>query len=289
MQPSGEILPPQNYWFPKGVKFFKSPGIRVVSGGLFTIVFVGWLIQNFLTMRGYVNIIASRIDLYFAAVVLIGCAWLFCLNCQRRRFGWGIICTLAIMAVAPAVDRVTLPKVIGAHASTAQPPIAPSAGQGNIPTVEKQKDAPEAVPQIKVDNSTHQSFVEASGRAKIGSITVSNSSITGMAKSGSNLHALDLNGTTAGRVIVNDAHICNVNSWDEILVCVESESGHPRAIKRTVRDMKLSFDYYLKSHPQIGPCRAIVDQDATMILKNVAQEHDTVVFLREHRPPCAAK
>ena len=108
-QPSGEVLPPQNYWFPKDIPFLKRPGVRVVGSGLFTVVLAGWLIQNFLQLRGYVNITASRIDLVLIVVCVTGCVWIWARNTRKRMLLVPVILTILVVASAIGADRMTLP------------------------------------------------------------------------------------------------------------------------------------------------------------------------------------
>lgn len=65
----------------------------------------GWLLQNFLQLRGVVNLLASRIDLAFLAVIvfLAGCALTIGLPHKKA---WRMVIGIAVAIVALLVDLV---------------------------------------------------------------------------------------------------------------------------------------------------------------------------------------
>src|SRR5579862_4066692 len=55
----------------------------------------GWLLQNFLQLRGVVNVIASQVDLAFLALSLIVAGWALTIGLRRKR-RWRIVLGLVI-------------------------------------------------------------------------------------------------------------------------------------------------------------------------------------------------
>ena len=80
----GEILPKEerslSYWFPTDRPPLQRPGVRVISV-LPILGFVEWLLQNFISTRGIMNLALSRVFLYSAAVLLWLCAAWLCAAC----------------------------------------------------------------------------------------------------------------------------------------------------------------------------------------------------------------
>ena len=61
--------------------------------------FAGWLLQNFFQLRGIVNLLASRIDLAFLAICLVGVLWVLTLASRYKLVLRIIIGPLLILGV----------------------------------------------------------------------------------------------------------------------------------------------------------------------------------------------
>jgi len=114
-----EILPPDNkglvqvWWWqvkPTAAKVIK------VGAAIPAITAAGYFLQNFLQLRGVVNLTASRIDLAFMALCVFLGACAVTIGLRRKRL-WRIIIGIAIFLAAVGIDR-WIPK----------PPIQASAG-----------------------------------------------------------------------------------------------------------------------------------------------------------------
>lgn len=105
--PRGEVLPA----VPSGIRisFWNRPTGRIVATGLCLLPIASVLAQNFFQLRGYVNILASRIVLYLAAACVSGWLWIWARNTQKPRILWPIIATLVIFAAAFGLDWKTSP------------------------------------------------------------------------------------------------------------------------------------------------------------------------------------
>ena len=103
----GELLPAA----PTGnrLDLWKHPAVRIVLGGLSLIPVAGWLLQNFLQMRGVVSVMGSRLSLYAAAVCLILWIWILARNSKTTRILWPTITSLVILGIAFLLDFETLP------------------------------------------------------------------------------------------------------------------------------------------------------------------------------------
>lgn len=85
----GEVLPAAG-WTPQEVRWFRKPAF--ILGSIFSIGLVGWLLSNFLQMRGIVNDIASRVCLWTATIILVGIIWPIALRFKR----WRLIAKVAV-------------------------------------------------------------------------------------------------------------------------------------------------------------------------------------------------
>ena len=65
----------------------------------------GWLLQNFLQLRGVVNLLASRVDLGFLAVCLFLVVWVLTIGLPRKEM-WRLIFGVIIVLVAIGIDRL---------------------------------------------------------------------------------------------------------------------------------------------------------------------------------------
>ena len=83
------------------------------------VALAAWLLQNFLQLRGVVNLLASRIDLAFLTLAVLAVAWVITTGIPFR-WRWRLGLGLVLIMTAIAVDRFT-PKP-----STVQQPITPT-------------------------------------------------------------------------------------------------------------------------------------------------------------------
>lgn len=107
LAPRGEVLPagqPNTK-----IHMWNRPEVRAFASGICLLPFAGWLIQNFFQLRGYVNLLASRIHLYSAAACVAAWVWIWARNTQRHKKVLPAILTIVIFVVAFGADRVTLP------------------------------------------------------------------------------------------------------------------------------------------------------------------------------------
>jgi hypothetical protein len=80
----------------------------------------GWLLQNFLQLRGFVNLLASRIDLAFMALCMLAVGCAITIGLRRKRL-WRILILVGLIVCALAVDNWA-PKPVTAHSGPdAQP------------------------------------------------------------------------------------------------------------------------------------------------------------------------
>lgn len=103
-----EILPPEDRNLVQVWRWRVTPKAATIVKGAAALTLLGvagWLLQNFLQLRGVVNLLASRIDLAFLAVVvfLAGCAMTMGL---RHKKGWRIVIGIAVAIAALLVDVV---------------------------------------------------------------------------------------------------------------------------------------------------------------------------------------
>src|SRR5690242_3077331 len=82
---------------PAAVRIFRWAAILGLIG------WAGWSIQNFLSLRGVVNLLASRISLCIFAVCMIGALWIVAVDLQKK-LAWRIIGALILVLVAFFLD-----------------------------------------------------------------------------------------------------------------------------------------------------------------------------------------
>jgi hypothetical protein len=88
---------------------------------MFLLSIAGYFISNFFQLRGYVNILASRIVLGFAIVALLILACIFAASLQKNKVVVGIFACLIVLAFAVGLDRFTLPHVQPQTVPTSKP------------------------------------------------------------------------------------------------------------------------------------------------------------------------
>jgi hypothetical protein len=126
VSPSREIGRQEGYWFPKDEpKFWRKPGNRAIAICASCTVPAVWFLGQYTQLRGYVNLIASRIDLgftvFFAVLAALGVAK----NMPRYRKTTALIFVIGIVAISVWVDRVTLPSTTP-KAESHPPSVSPS-------------------------------------------------------------------------------------------------------------------------------------------------------------------
>ena len=102
---SAEVIPPNELpvtiWhrqFPPKAAWFIKAGITLPS-----LAFAGWLFQNFLQLRGFVNLIASRIDLAFLALSLFVVVWGLTIGVRSKK-RWRALAAIIIALGAWGLD-----------------------------------------------------------------------------------------------------------------------------------------------------------------------------------------
>jgi hypothetical protein len=124
-----EILPPDGglVWMWRWRVQPKTARIIKVAATIPAIGCAAWLLQNFLQLRGVVNLMASRIDLSFLTLCILFVAYVVTEGSQQK-LKWRLILSAAIVLLAIAVDRLTpMPTITSIPVASA--PI-------DIPTVE---------------------------------------------------------------------------------------------------------------------------------------------------------
>jgi hypothetical protein len=104
---AGEVLPPAP--IVDDNSFWRRSRVRAWGSALFLLGIAGWLGQNFFQLRGYVNLLASRIDLYCAAGLVACAIWIWARNAAVPKFWIPLIGSILIFAIAVALDLLTLP------------------------------------------------------------------------------------------------------------------------------------------------------------------------------------
>jgi hypothetical protein len=103
----GEVLPPAP--IAEEINFWRRRQVRVYGSGLFLLGIAAWLGQNFFQLRGYVNLLASRIDLYCAAALVVLWIWIWARNIAAPKILLPAMASVLIFIMAFAMDRLTLP------------------------------------------------------------------------------------------------------------------------------------------------------------------------------------
>jgi hypothetical protein len=97
----------------------------------------GWLLQNFLQLRGVVNLLASRIDLVLLAIFLFGGACVLTIGMQRRRV-WRVVAFIVIALAAAGIDLWAPKPLIQSGSSLPTRTTPPTAVGSRERDVEKQ-------------------------------------------------------------------------------------------------------------------------------------------------------
>jgi hypothetical protein len=135
-----EVLPPEKRDSEK-MAFFKRPIVQVVGGAICLLSIAAWFVSNFFQLRGYVNVLASRIDLGIAVVLILAFVWIAARNLPKYRMMAGVIGSLIVIVAGFTLDRITLPHSQTAPQNTSTPSNAgpnsgspqPAAGQTHEP------------------------------------------------------------------------------------------------------------------------------------------------------------
>lgn len=122
--------------------FFKRPSTRISIGGIALIPIAAWAISNFLQLRGFVNVLGSRLFLGVAVVAILLWIAIVTLNLAKRRVPFFLCTTVLTLAAAITADQITLPRSKALPVSTLIGP-SPSAPQ------KQQAQQRQAVPTSK--------------------------------------------------------------------------------------------------------------------------------------------
>jgi hypothetical protein len=143
--PPGSVLPPER---PLRTPFIKKPAVRFfTSCGLFGVV--AYCFAEFLQLRGYVNVYASRLFLAVAAVALLALGALWAANLSRWKWAVGISIAIIVIGVAVSVDRITL-----AHAKPIQ--ALPASSPSPSPPVSVDQLAADLAKKLGAESSHKQ-------------------------------------------------------------------------------------------------------------------------------------
>jgi hypothetical protein len=125
-----ELLPrdsaaePVSRWFPRDKPAWKRPGSRIIVFGCFGLGGALWLLSQFFQLRGFVNVLASRICLVGIVISLAVPLWVWVWNLRKLRFVTGLSLTVLLIIGAVFSDRITLPSpksIIGQGTPTPSP------------------------------------------------------------------------------------------------------------------------------------------------------------------------
>jgi hypothetical protein len=160
----GEVLPARP--IKTTLPMWKQPAVRIIGGGICLLSIAGWLGSNFFQLRGYVNLLVSRIDLYLAALCVVLFAWVCAMNVPRRKFLIPSALTLLIFGAAYGLDRLTLPKKASVAPSLAAPkeisaPPPKAAGIPVNPSPAETKSLPALSPKpYDISNERRRTFLQ---------------------------------------------------------------------------------------------------------------------------------
>jgi|ERR1700733_3281221 len=100
---------PVSHWNPKNVVWYRRRITKVLVGSAVVFPILAWLVSTFLQLRGYVNLIASRVLLVPICIFgIIG--WCFyAINRQRRQLTFAIVGSIVVVALTFGLDRITIP------------------------------------------------------------------------------------------------------------------------------------------------------------------------------------
>ena len=136
-----EIIPPPNQIASVPVLRWRvTPRIAAVLkiGATIPLLGVaGWLLQNFLQLRGVVNLLASRIDLAFLAICLFVGACVLTIGLQRKRV-WRVVAFFVIALAAAGVDSWAPKPLMQTASSLPTQTTPPTAVDSRQHDVEKQ-------------------------------------------------------------------------------------------------------------------------------------------------------
>jgi hypothetical protein len=123
--PNPEILPKEPKSLQIGEWVIPASAVQVIKTVIKTTVifallgWAAWSLQNFLQLRGVVNVLASRINLAFLFVTLFVVAWILTVGFRRKAL-WRVFFGLILLAVVCGFDWLA-PKPLAAVVNTPQP------------------------------------------------------------------------------------------------------------------------------------------------------------------------
>jgi hypothetical protein len=105
----GPLAPPF-IWNPKDKPVYQRPVWRALSAaGLLGVA--AWFASQFFQLRGYVNMLASRIDLAIFIFLILGALRITLLTLPQKRIVLAFILSVPIVIGAVVVDKLTLPNL----------------------------------------------------------------------------------------------------------------------------------------------------------------------------------
>src|ERR1700731_792588 len=102
--PNPEILPKEPKSLQIGQWIIPQNAVQVIktvikAGVILALLsWAGWSLQNFLQLRGVVNVLASRINLVFLFVALFSAGWMLTVGFRRKAL-WRVFFGLILLAV----------------------------------------------------------------------------------------------------------------------------------------------------------------------------------------------
>jgi hypothetical protein len=124
------------------VEVWKRPKVRIFVSGAVLVGFAAWLGSNFFQLRGYVNLLASRVDLAICTLCLIVWLWIWARNIKNPKILMPSLLTLGLVVVALFVDQKTLPPIKSTVTEPSQPKSDP-----NVPVSPHSDSKPQLTPR----------------------------------------------------------------------------------------------------------------------------------------------
>lgn len=141
-----------------------------------------------------------------------------------------------------------------------------------------------------IGSGTQESIVTNNGT--LSNSIIANNTITGKPTPRVAPHLVTIDPGESSDIVVRNNIICNINSWDELLDCIDASSANSGAIKDHVAWFQARVDREMaraKDHvpaKTISDCRQTFIDAEKMILDNLNNVHNTVAYLRANPPQC---
>lgn len=275
------------HWNPNAIPLLQRPVIRVAIVGFPCLGVAAWLIPNFLQLRGYVNLTASRIVLACIALVVCIPVLVFAANLRRSRVLARVLGLLIIVGIALTVDRITLPDKHVVVSATATVPIDQTSIQQNKLPAKEEHGIPAHKSVGKdtstIDNSSHTSLVEIAGGGKFTGLQMENNTVVGSQSAPGHypVAGFDTSRGVVSNVHIHDMHVCHPHYWSEFLTCIAVD---PNDAKLLLDRFGAGLERQLGDSPNAHECIVQFREAANGSLNSA----DTVAYLREHKPSCLA-